>query len=127
MIFKIQLDNINHFDINHDVIKSAALEFLCLTGEVPDTTNNVKYNNAFKADFTTKYELVITNPPYGGDKSKKSAQELKRDKIKKYIETQIKNGNSKFNEQLFKIKNLERLEKERKKKIKLNFQIVAKE
>ena len=33
--WKTQLDNINHFDINHDVIKSAALEFLCLTGEVP--------------------------------------------------------------------------------------------
>lgn len=84
-----QLSKINHFDINEDVIKSAALEFFCLTGEIPDVKKNMKYHNAFKDSFNKKYHYVITNPPYGGDKCNKSDASKKRDKIISHIENEL--------------------------------------
>ena len=81
-----ELSKISHFDINEDVIKSAALEFFCLTGEIPNK-NNLGYRNAFMDEFENKkYKFVITNPPYGGDKNKKSERQIKRGKIKKALQ-----------------------------------------
>ena len=69
--WKSQLDNIYHFDINEDVLKSARLELFCLSqGVFPNMIHNVKRTNSFKQDFRDigKFDLIITNMPYGGDK-----------------------------------------------------------
>ena len=89
-----QLNNIYHFDINQDVIKSVALEFFCLSnGIIPNidnTSGNLRRINSFKWNYgENKFKLILTNPPYGGDKIGTSAKKEKRDKIIKYIENEI--------------------------------------
>ena len=80
-----EINKIHHYDINEDVIKSAGLEFFCLTGVLPNMSN-LKYKNAFTDEFNgEKYDYIFTNPPYGGDKNNKSETQNKRDKIKKFI------------------------------------------
>jgi len=109
-----QLEKVYHFDINEDVIKSAWLEFFCLTGVMPNE-NNVKNRNAFKDDFETKYKYIITNPPYGGDKNSKSEAQSKRDKIKEYIKSSLESCNEETlirrNKQLKEIELQEKAEK----------------
>jgi len=109
-----QLEKVYHFDINEDVIKSAWLEFFCLTGVMPNE-NNVKNRNAFKDDFETKYKYIITNPPYGGDKNSKSEAQSKRDKIKEYIKSSLESCNEEKrlqrNKQLKEIELQEKAEK----------------
>ena len=84
-----EIDKISHFDMNEDVIKSAGLEFFCLTGVLPNM-NNLKYKNSFTDDFGgKKYDLVFTNPPYGGDKSSKTETQSKREKVKEYIKNEL--------------------------------------
>jgi restriction endonuclease S subunit len=89
--WKSQLDNIYHFDINEDVLKSARLEFFCLSKGIFPNINNIKRTNSFKYDFRDigKFDLIITNSPYGGDKISTSAKKEKRDKIIKYIDNEI--------------------------------------
>ena len=83
--WETEIRKINHFDMNEDVIKSAGLEIFCLTGILPNE-NNLCYKNSFRDNFNdTKYKYPITNPPYGGDKNKRSTAQEKRDKIKEYI------------------------------------------
>jgi len=88
-----QINNIYHFDINDDVLKSASLELFCLSGgEIPDMKNNIKRTNSFKQEFKDdygKFDLILTNPPYGGDKIATSIRKEKREKIIKYIDNQI--------------------------------------
>ncbi len=80
-----QLSKVHHYDMNEDVIKSAALEFFCLTGVLPDMSN-MCYKNSFVDEFSNrKFKLVLTNPPYGGDKASKTDSQLKQDKVKEYI------------------------------------------
>jgi restriction endonuclease S subunit len=89
--WETEINKINHFDMNADVIKSAGLEIFCLTGIFPNK-NNLCYKNSFREDFdNTKYKYPITNPPYGGDKNKKSTAQEKRDKIKEYIKKDLLN------------------------------------
>jgi restriction endonuclease S subunit len=84
-----EINKIHHYDINEDVIKSAGLEFFCLTGVLPNM-NNLKYKNSFTDEFgDKKYTHPITNPPYGGDKNKNSITQEKRTKIKKYIKNEL--------------------------------------
>ena len=86
-----QINKVYHYDMNEDVIKSAALEFFCLTGILPDMKNNIQYKNSFTDEFNNmKYDLVITNPPYGGDKNKQTDTQLKRDKVEEYIKEELK-------------------------------------
>lgn len=120
--WETELNKVYHFDMNGDVIKSAGLEFFCLTGIRPNK-NNLTVENSFKCDFNNKkFDYIYTNPPYGGDKSKTSSAEEKRNKIKKYIENDIKNNPDnkelilKRNKQLNEIKKLETKEKADKKK-----------
>jgi type I restriction-modification system DNA methylase subunit len=89
--WKSQLDNIYHFDINEDVLKSARLELFCLSQGIFSNMNNVKRTNSFKEDFRDigKFDIIMTNPPYGGDRTVTSAKKEKRDKIIKYIEIEI--------------------------------------
>lgn len=97
-----EIDQVFHFDMNEDVIKSAALEFLCLTGVLPNMETNMGYRNSFTNNFyqpgsvmhdTTpherKFTYVLTNPPYGGDKNAKSEASLKREKVKAYIKNEL--------------------------------------
>ena len=80
--WKNNINKIYHFDMNEDVVKSAGLEFFCLTGELPDMKNNLSYKNSFTDAFDNKkFMNVITNPPYGGDKTVQSDAQIKRKKI----------------------------------------------
>jgi restriction endonuclease S subunit/type I restriction-modification system DNA methylase subunit len=84
-----EINKISHFDMNEDVIKSAGLEFFCLTGELPNK-DNLQYKNSFKDEFCDhKYKYPLTNPPYGGDKIKKTNSQIKRDKVKEYIKNEL--------------------------------------
>lgn len=84
-----EINKIYHYDMNEDVIKSAGLEFFCLTGVLPNM-NNLKYKNSFTDEFNgSKYEYIFTNPPYGGDKSSKTEAQSKRDKVKEYIKNEL--------------------------------------
>lgn len=84
-----QINNIYHFDMNEDVIKSAGLEFFCLTGVLPNM-NNLRYKNAFTDEFGNEtYTYPLINPPYGGDKTKKTDSQIKREKVKEFIKTEL--------------------------------------
>ena len=93
-------DNINqvyHFDMNEDVVKSAGLEFFCLTGVLPNMKDNLAYRNSFTDEFNNmKFMNVITNPPYGGDKVVQSDAMIKRKKISLYIKEEIKTLKDEF-------------------------------
>jgi restriction endonuclease S subunit len=109
--WKSQLDNIYHFDINEDVLKSARLELFCLSQGIFPNIDNVKRTNSFKEDFKDikKFDIIMTNPPYGGDRTVTSAKKEKRDKIIKYIDNEI---------DIFKKYIIDKIEKtENKKKI----------
>ncbi len=113
-----EINKIHHYDMNEDVIKSAALEFFCITGEVPNM-KHLQYKNSFTDEFENmKFKNCITNPPYGGDKNNKSDAEKKREKVKKYIKEELKTLTDKDiikrrNEQLKFIDTLNKLEKKR--------------
>jgi type I restriction-modification system DNA methylase subunit len=118
--WKTEINKIYHYDMNQDVIKSAALEFFCLTNEIPNMNSNIQYKNSFtnKLD-DKKHDLIITNPPYGGDKNNKTNSQIKREKVKNYIKNKLKviddeNKIENFKKQL---KNLELLEKHDKNEI----------
>jgi len=112
--WETEMDKVYHYDMNEDVIKSAGLEFFCLTSVFPKMETNLKYKNSFTDEFSNSdgrtykyYDYVITNPPYGGDKVKKSDSHIKWDKVKDYIkkglkditdETVLKNRNKQLKE-----------------------------
>ena len=91
------IKNIYHYDMNEDVIKIAGLEMFGLTGKLPDKDENFKRTNTFKDNFGLqndgtywKFDYILSNPPYGGDKNKKSSQTVKNEKILSYILDRIK-------------------------------------
>jgi type I restriction-modification system DNA methylase subunit len=85
-----EINKVYHYDMNEDVIKSAALELFCLTGVLPNMKNNLGYKNSFTDDFNDeKYKYPLTNPPYGGDKNCKSEALTKREKIKAFIKNEL--------------------------------------
>jgi len=87
--WETEINKIYHYDMNEDVIKSAGLEFFCLTGVLPNM-NNLMYKNSFTDEFDNKkFYYVITNPPYGGDKMVQSDAQIKRKKIKDYIKKEL--------------------------------------
>lgn len=84
-----EINKIHHYDMNEDVIKSAGLEFFCLTGVLPNM-DHLKYKNSFTDEFNReKYHYIFTNPPYGGDKSSKTEAQSKRVKVKEYIKNEL--------------------------------------
>jgi type I restriction-modification system DNA methylase subunit len=116
--WQTEIKKVNHFDMNEDVIKSAGLEFFCLTGEIPDMMKNLKYKNSFNDEFNhNNYDLVITNPPYGGDKQNQTDSQLKRDKVKNYIKEELKElaDTEIINHRKKQLKIIEELEKQEKK------------
>lgn len=119
-------DNINkvyHFDMNEDVIKSAAFELFCLTKELPkmctsrhEDGGNIGYRNSFTFDFDNmKFKLIVTNPPYGGDKH--TTSEL-TDKSKKLLEHIEKLEKDETDQKI--------IEKYREQKKQLNFELKEK-
>jgi len=121
----IEINKIYHYDMNEDVIKSAGLEFFCLTGVLPNM-NNLKYKNSFTDEFNgNKYHFVFTNPPYGGDKNSKTEAQSKRDKVKEYIKNELRNTTDeglriRRQKQLKKIEAQEKQEKKDKTKVSVN-------
>ena len=116
--WKTELDKIYHFDMNNDVIKSAGLEFFCLTGVIPNMENNIRCVNSFKDTFSDKkFFYPITNPPYGGDKREKSQEAEKRKKIKEYIKEKLKDitDESTIHRRHLQLKEIEKLDKIEKK------------
>jgi type I restriction-modification system DNA methylase subunit len=92
---------------------------------LPDTTKNLEYRNSFTSNFNNEtYDLIITNPPYGGDKNKKSNAQIKREKIRKYIDKEMQNLKDRViikmrNRQLKKLIEIDKLEKEEREKMKV--------
>ena len=115
--WKNNINNIYHYDMNEDVVKSAGLEFFCSTGILPNL-NNLSYKNSFTDNFNDqKFMNVITNPPYGGDKVKQSDAQIKRKKIKEYIKNELNTMKDelKIKLRLKQVKKLEDQEKQDKK------------
>lgn len=112
--WETEINKIYHYDMNSDVIKSAALEIFCLTNEIPNMSKNVNHKNSFNDEFDDeKYDLIITNPPYGGDKTKKTDSQIKREKVIEYIKKLLKDDikESKKEKLIKQLKNLEKLTK----------------
>lgn len=92
--WKSQLHNIHHYDANPDVIKYVKLEFYCTTGDF-NSSSNVAVHNAFTYHYNKlKFDYIVTNPPYGGDKidetdTIKLSKELKTC-IEKYFKDKYK-------------------------------------
>jgi len=83
--WKTQIDKIHHQDLSEDVVKSATLEMYVLTGFFPPTTDinglargNFRRTNTFQeSQQPHTYDYILSNPPYGGDKNKKNAEQLR--------------------------------------------------
>jgi restriction endonuclease S subunit len=136
-----ELYKVHHYDMNIDVIKSAALEFLCMTGVVPNVETgeghvNEKYRfnmrnvNSFQDHFyDQKFDYIITNPPYGGDKNKATNTQQKCEKIIKFIEEEIREhideGDIKLNKKK-QIIFLEGIEEETRNKLQRRMQQMEK-
>ena len=134
--WETEINKIYHYDMNEDVIKSAGLEFFCLTGVLPNM-KNLKYKNSFTDEFVDtdgrthkKYKYVITNPPYGGDSNKKTEAQMKREKIKEYIKKDLPNITDeeqlkRRNNQLKRIDAQEKTEKLEQNKTKVSVQMCS--
>ena len=123
-----ELKKVSHYDMNKDVVKSAWLEMFCLTGELPHP-DNVKSANSFMNEFgNKKYKLIVTNPPYGGDKVAETDTQIKHAKIKEYIKKilpTIENTaeKAKLSIQLKEIEKEEKLNKQRLENNKVGLNI----
>ena len=116
--WETEIKKVHHFDMNEDVIKSAALEFFCITGQIPDMKSTLRYANSFTDEFSNnRYKKIFTNPPYGGDDNKKNQKQSKRDKVKKYIKEELKTitDKIKIKQRKLQLKNIENEEKNEKK------------
>jgi len=120
-----EINKIYHYDMNEDVIKSAGLEFFCLTGALPNL-HNLQCKNSFTDNFDNKkFKYILTNPPYGGDKNTKTDLQIKRDKVKKYIKDELliikdEELKKRRNKQLKNIEIQEKLEKKEQDKLKVS-------
>ena len=73
------------------MIKSAALEMFILTDNFPalECHGNFKRTNSFETDYgSDRFQYIISNPPYGGDKNKKSSEQLGIDKLLNHLKTE---------------------------------------
>ena len=127
-----EINKIYHYDMNEDVIKSAGLEFFCLTGALPNL-HNLQCKNSFTDNFDNKkFKYILTNPPYGGDKNTKTDLQIKRDKVKKYIKDELltikdEELKKRRNKQLKNIEIQEKLEKKEQDKTKVSIHSCSKE
>jgi len=99
--------NVYHYDMSEDVVKIAGIEYYSLTGKFPSYENQFTRINSFKEDRFNKYKYLITNPPYGGDKSTKSADTINRECIIEYNKKEINTLIEKIDITPIKYKNIE--------------------
>jgi len=89
--WETNVNNIYHFDMEESVVNMTGLEIFAITGYFPDRDkNNFSRVNSFTHEFAKrnkpgKFNYIFTNPPYGGDKVNKNAEQLKRDILIEYI------------------------------------------
>jgi len=88
------VDNIYHFDMEENVVNMTGLEMFAITNVLPKINDfNYKRVNSFSHEFPTnkesyqKYDCVISNPPYGGDKLNESAKEKRRKETINHLKT----------------------------------------
>ena len=126
--WEVNINKIHHYDMNKDVIMHALFEMFCMIKITPNIKDiNNLCQNSFTFEYKNKYDLILTNPPYGGDKIKKTSKQLKRDKIDKYIKKLLEEEKDDdkidiYNLQLSQHKILKREERKEaeKKKVKLD-------
>jgi type I restriction-modification system DNA methylase subunit len=94
--WETNVNGIKHFDMEETVTKMAGLEIFAITGHFPNNENNFKKINTFSSNFNEKFDYVITNPPYGGDKLSKSSNQMKIE----IILNKLKEDNDKIEEEL---------------------------
>jgi type I restriction-modification system DNA methylase subunit len=76
--------------MEESVVNMTGLEMFAITGHFPKRSNNFKRQNSFNEEFIGNngiehYKNVYANPPYGGDKNTKTAEDIKRDKLIAYL------------------------------------------
>ena len=106
--WKENINNIYHCDMESSVVHMTGLEMFALTNYFPKieaktfiTTNTFTWEFAGCNNDYMKWFYIFTNPPYGGDKISKNAEQIKRDKIISKIKSINSDERSdKLNEQL---------------------------
>ena len=90
--WETNVNNIYHFDMEESVVNMTGLEIFAITGYFPDREYKKNFSrvNSFTHEFAKhnkpgKFNYIFTNPPYGGDKVNKNAEQLKRDILIDYI------------------------------------------
>lgn len=85
-----ELCKVYHYDMNLDVVKYAMLEMYCLTGEFSNE-EQLRTINSFSNDFSNqRFDYILTNPPYGGDKIVKTESVENMELIKSRCEEFLK-------------------------------------
>ena len=104
--WKENINNIYHCDMEASVVNMTGLEMFALTNYFPKTdektfisTNSFTWEFAGSNNMPMKWFYIFTNPPYGGDKTNKCAEQIKRDKLIIYIKN-IEKIPAKLNAQL---------------------------
>jgi type I restriction-modification system DNA methylase subunit len=104
--WKENINNIYHCDMEASVVNMTGLEMFALTNYFPKiekktfiSTNSFTWEFAGSNNIPMKWFYIFTNPPYGGDKTNKSAEQIKRDKLITFIKN-IEKIPEKLNEQL---------------------------
>jgi type I restriction-modification system DNA methylase subunit len=85
-----EIKKIFHYDLSEKVIKMLKLELFTLTYSlITHDTQNILDHNSFQSNFYGhKYDVIFSNPPYGGDKNEKTDEQKKIEKkINKAYET----------------------------------------
>ena len=120
--WKNNVDNIYHFDMEESVVNMTGLEMFAITGYFPkrEDKHNFWRQNSFKEEIEghnkiSNYDYVFSNPPYGGDKNKKNAEDIKRDKIIAYLKNLKDDITDKLKEQLDKLQKEKKQEDAKKK------------
>ena len=89
--WKNNIKKIHHYDLSKRVIKMLKLELFSLTNTFLDlNTEDVMKTNSFKYNFGKKFDIILSNPPYGGDKCEKSDEYKKTEKVINHIYSELK-------------------------------------
>lgn len=84
------INQIYHYDMEGTVVKMAGLETFAMTGEFPKENNFVRTNSFMSSFDDKKFDYIISNPPYGGDKLKTGTKQIRIKKILNYIKSMKK-------------------------------------
>ena len=83
--WKKNVNSIYHTDVEKSVVNMTGLEIFAICGIFP-SPDNFWAINAFKCEYDEiTFDYVISNPPYGGDKLTKDADQYMRDGLLSYL------------------------------------------